>query len=173
MELNKEDSGERKFILVTNNENNICTEVCYPRISNVINGYYNIKREKIKGLGGKLKYYRTDFIEVSQTDKNKKLLTDKATDMLCIKEDTFDEIKTRNKYFRIFKSGSKYTGIIYDYLEIDAFKEFVNRIEGKFNVYIFSLGDDTFEEEFEDLSNKIKLFPIPEAIMRVYRRIFK
>lgn len=31
MELNREDGGNRKYILVTNNENNICEEVCYER----------------------------------------------------------------------------------------------------------------------------------------------
>lgn len=32
MELNREDGGNRKYILVTNNENNICEEVCYERL---------------------------------------------------------------------------------------------------------------------------------------------
>ena len=32
LQLNKEDGGNRKFILCTNNENNICTDVCYPRL---------------------------------------------------------------------------------------------------------------------------------------------
>lgn len=27
--------------------------------------------------------------------------------------------------------------------------------------------------EFEDLGNKVKLSPVPEAIMRVYRRVFR
>ncbi len=39
LEMNKEDGGNRKFILCTNNENNICRDVTYPRIANVINGY--------------------------------------------------------------------------------------------------------------------------------------
>ena len=39
LELNKQDGGNRKFILCTNNENNICTDVCYPRISKIIKGY--------------------------------------------------------------------------------------------------------------------------------------
>lgn len=173
LELNKEDEGKRKFIIATNNENNICIEVCYPRIHNIIKGYKNNKKEKVKGLGGNLRYYKTDFVDAKQTDKNKKLLTEKATDMLCIKEDTYDEVKAKNKHFRIFKRGKNYTGIIYDYMEINAFKKFIKKIDGKFSVYIFSLGDDTFDEEFEDLGNKVKLSPIPEAIMRVYRRVFK
>jgi adenine specific DNA methylase Mod len=36
MDLNKEDNGNRKFILVTNNENNICENVTIPRIMNSI-----------------------------------------------------------------------------------------------------------------------------------------
>lgn len=39
MELNKQDNGKRKFILCTNNENNICEDVTYPRVKNVIKGY--------------------------------------------------------------------------------------------------------------------------------------
>ena len=36
MDLNKEDSGERKFILITNNESNICRKVTIPRIQKAI-----------------------------------------------------------------------------------------------------------------------------------------
>ena len=35
------------------------------------------------------------------------------------------------------------------------------------------LEKNNFEEEFEDLEQKFKLSPIPEVILRVYRRIFK
>lgn len=38
MELNEEDSGNRRFILCTNNENNIATNICRERIYRVING---------------------------------------------------------------------------------------------------------------------------------------
>ena len=89
LKLNKEDGGNRQFILCTNNENNICTDVCYPRIEKVIEGYKNLKREKVEGLGGNLKYFKTSFVDAEPTDKNKKKLTDEATEMLCIKEGTF------------------------------------------------------------------------------------
>lgn len=51
MQLNKEDGGNRKYILCTNNENNICEEVTYQRLK-------NIQEE----LPHNLKYYKTDFI---------------------------------------------------------------------------------------------------------------
>ncbi len=39
MELNAEDRGERKFILVTNNESNICQQVTIPRVMKVAEKY--------------------------------------------------------------------------------------------------------------------------------------
>lgn len=39
MDLNKEDGGERKFILVTNNEDNICRKVTIPRVKACIAKY--------------------------------------------------------------------------------------------------------------------------------------
>ena len=38
MELNEKDGGNRRFILCTNNENNIATDICRERIYRVING---------------------------------------------------------------------------------------------------------------------------------------
>ncbi len=172
LELNREDTGKRNFILCTNNENNISTDVTHPRIANVIKGYTNPKGEKTGGLGGNLKYFKTKFVPADPTDKNKIELTKKVTEMLCIKEDTFEEVLV-NDSFKIFRSKKKYTGIIFDHHAIEDFKKAIQEIDGRFSVYIFSLGDDTFEEEFEDIKQKIKLSPIPEAILRVYRRIFK
>ena len=51
MQLNKEDGGNRKYILCTNNENNICEEVTYQRLKNIQNE-----------LPHNLKYFKTDFI---------------------------------------------------------------------------------------------------------------
>jgi len=172
LELNKEDGGNRQFILCTNNENNICTDVCYPRIKKVIEGYKSFKGGLVKGLGGNLKYFKTDFVDAEPTDRNKKKLTEEATEMLCIKEGTFESVLNR-KYFKIFKNSNHYTGIIFDQLAIPEFKKAIKNIKGKFSVYVFSLSDETFDEEFTDVRQKIKLSPIPEAILRVYRRIFK
>lgn len=51
-QLNKEDGGNRKYILCTNNENNICEEVTYKRLSNIQNDFPH-----------NLKYYKTDFVD--------------------------------------------------------------------------------------------------------------
>jgi len=173
MELNEEDDGNRKFILCTNNENNIATEVCYPRVKNIIEGYKNLKKDKIEGLGGNLKYFKTDFVDYKESiDRNKIKLTKEAVEMLCVKEGTFELIQGSND-FKIFKNHEHYTGIIFDQLAIKDFKKAIHDTKSKFSVYIFSLGDDSFEDEFEDIKQKVKLSPIPEAILKVYRRIYK
>ncbi len=178
MQFNKEDGGNRKFILCTNNEDNngtgykIAEDICYPRIKKVIKGYINLKGKKEKGLGGNLKYFKTDFVDAEPTDKNKIKLTKQATEMLCVKEGTFEK-DLDQKNFKVFKNTDHYTGIIFDQIAIPEFKKAIQSIKAKFSVYIFSLGDDTFDEEFEDMKQKVQLSPIPEAILRVYRRIFK
>lgn len=50
-QLNQEDGGNRKYILCTNNENNICEEVTYKRLTNIQ-----------KELPHNLKYFKTDFV---------------------------------------------------------------------------------------------------------------
>ena len=172
MILNKEDGdkGKRQFILCTNNENNIADEVCYPRIKKVIKGHTDYS--DITEIPSNLKYFKTDFVDAEPTDKNKKKLTEQATEMLCIREGTFGQVLDRRN-FKIFKNNKHYTGIIFDQLAIPEFKKAIKDLKGKFSVYVFSLGDDTFDDEFEDVRQKVKLSPIPEAILKVYRRIFR
>lgn len=56
MNLNAEDGGIRKFILCTNNENNICRDITYERIKRVI------ERDKYEAS---LKYFKLDFVPIS------------------------------------------------------------------------------------------------------------
>ena len=113
MQLNSEDGGHRKCILVTNNENNICEEVTYERNRRVIQGYTNAKGEEVPGLiKNSLRYYRTGFVGRSRSMQNMRKLVNLATDMLCIKEDlyteqtTFGEQKTHKGVFRYFDGKS-------------------------------------------------------------------
>lgn len=70
-QLNKEDGGNRQYILCTNNENNICEEVTYQRLKNIQ-----------ADLPHNLKYFKTDFIK--KFDENDRTL--KAQLMDYIKE---------------------------------------------------------------------------------------
>jgi adenine-specific DNA-methyltransferase len=172
LHLNKEDDGQRQFILCTNNENDICTDVCYPRIKKVVKGYSKPNEGVVSGLEGNLKYFKTSFIPQESTDKNKELLTKEATEMLCLRENAFEFVIEQEGY-KIYKNDKKYLGIILDQSLIEDFKKEAKKFDKQINVYVFSLTDEDFSEEFTDLKKKVKVCSIPEAILRVYRRIFK
>ena len=61
MELNS-DGGSRRFILCTNNENDICDKVTYPRVRTIITGIRPDGSKYSEGIPGNLKYFRTDFV---------------------------------------------------------------------------------------------------------------
>lgn len=171
MMLNKQDKGNREYILCTNNENKIAEAVCYPRIKKVIKG--DKSYPDITGFDSGLRYFKTDFVPALPTDKNKKNLVDKSTEMLCLKEDCFDEVK-KGKDFKIFNNAqSKHLGIVYDDEGIEPFKKEIKKTGKKFVVYVFSLDQSAREEEFEDVASFVELKPIPAVILNVYRKIFK
>ena len=172
LRLNEDDGGRRMFILGTNNENNICTDICYPRISKVIKGYNNGRGNKIKGFGGNLKYYTCDFVEAEPTDRNKRKLVNECTDMLCIRENIFDLVLDGEE-FKIFKKGDKYLGIVFHEDAIEPFKRAITKIKGDCNAYVFSMTDDPHKDQFISLVSKVTLCAIPEVILKVYREIFK
>lgn len=62
LELNQEDGGNRHFILCTNNENDICENVTYPRVKTVITGIRPDGSKYSDGIPANLKYYKTDFV---------------------------------------------------------------------------------------------------------------
>ena len=172
LELNKADGGNRQFILCTNNENDICTEVCYPRLKKVMRGYKLPKDGKVKGLGGSFKYFKTDFVDSEPTDKNKKAIVDRSTEMLCLKENCFELVK-EGKKFRIFRGFTgKYLGIVYYYDGIKSFGKEVTKLDRSVTTYVFSLGDAVDDDDFAELKGRVILKPIPSAILNTYRRIF-
>lgn len=167
MQLNKEDGGHRKYILCTNNEDNngdgkkIAEDICYPRI----------KVATQKNGGGSLKYYKTDFVDAEPTDENKEKMVAKSTEMLCLKEGCFDEVK-KGKDFKIFNNQGKYLGIIYTDDGIAPFQEAIRKLNKKASVYVFSLDESAREDEFKAVADLVELKPIPAVILNVYKRIF-
>lgn len=74
LEKNKEDGGNRHFILCTNNDGNICSEVTYPRICTVITGKRQDGSKYSDGIATNMKYYKTDFIDKESEDIYEDLL---------------------------------------------------------------------------------------------------
>jgi len=168
---NKQDKGERKFILCTNNENGIMDDVCYPRIKKVIDGHKEYP--EITNIKTNIKYFKTDFVSSDSTDKNKRDLVNKSAEMICIKEDIFDLVADGGLDYRIYQKGKKFLGVIFDIDAIADFKKEAEKHKGNFVVYCFSYTEATPEKEFKGLKNKYVLKPIPAVILRIYLEIFK
>ncbi len=180
MELNKEDGGNRKFILVTNNENNIIDDVCHPRLKTVITGMRRNNTKYSDGIKTNLRFFEVDYIEsLLSKDQSKYNLVERCDGLLNIMENIFDKVKY-GKNFNIYLnlSEEKTMGIYNNYYEENSFNEMLKRIE-EINVktkiiYYFSL-DNNIDEALENKVNeKIKgaiVKPIPSKIYEIYKRI--
>ena len=181
MQLNAEDGGHRQCILVTNNENNICEEVTYERNKRVINGYTTPKGVQVAGLKqNTLRYYKTDYISRDRTQRNMRDLVAAATDLLCIKEDLYEELPTFGRFrlkpqlARYFDNGRKHMLIIYREELIDEIAAEIKTLDfgGKrLKIYVFSPGRYAFNDNFREVSEKVELVALPAAIYDAYQKV--
>lgn len=172
LELNKEDGGHRRFILCTNNENNICTDVTYPRLKTVITGIRPDGTKYSDGLPANLYYFKTDFIEdQANTEQARYNLVEKVDSLLCIAEDVMEEVE-RNDYSSHFINGDKHLFIYNDYYNETKFDEFKQRVlsaTGQKIVYVYA-SDNNIDETLIE-GNDIELKPIPSKIYEIYKEI--
>ncbi|MBR1556177.1 MAG: site-specific DNA-methyltransferase [Prevotella sp.] len=181
MQLNAEDGGHRQCILVTNNENNICEEVTYERNKRVINGYTTPKGVQVAGLKqNTLRYYKTDYISRDRTQRNMRELVAAATDLLCIKEDLYEEQPTFGRFrlkpqlARYFRNDKRHMLIIYREELIDEIAAEIKTLDfgGKrLKIYVFSPGRYAFNDNFREVEDKVELVALPAAIYDAYQKV--
>ncbi|MBD3843635.1 MAG: site-specific DNA-methyltransferase, partial [Campylobacterales bacterium] len=96
--LKLRDRKNIKFILCTSNDDNerICEQATYPRLTNSINQY-----------GGNLRYFKTSLLKKSKSIKSlKNQLTRECVEMLCVKENIYNLVKETKEY-KIFLSNDE------------------------------------------------------------------
>lgn len=175
LELNKEDGGNRSFILCTNNENDICEEVTYPRIKKVMTGYREKGNKQIAGLGGSLKYFKTKFVKrSSNADDFKTRIANECTEMLCLREGVFEEIKATDQY-RIFQQGGKTLAVYYSIERsgLPSLKKVLDKVEGEKVLYCFTLDSRGLSKSEFSGWRDVALEPIPQKILDVYKQIYE
>jgi len=167
LELNKEDWWNRKFILSTNNENNICEEITYKRLKNVIKWY-----KKYKWFGWNLKYLKTDFIDKHKSNDDLKIrMVNRCSELLCLKENIWEEVSQKNKKIKLYKRNDKYLAILYDMFYFDEFKKVLSSLDKQVSIYAFS-HYKLLKEDFEDIWVSFEIEDIPDPILEVYDTIF-
>lgn len=144
MKLNSEDGGNRKFILCTNNENNICRDVTYERIKRVI------AKEDYKAS---LKYFKVDYLPISD-----KLYYEYADELLLhIRE--LVELENGINF-----NGNAEIAIVLTEKELDDFTQ--NIPETCKTIYVGHDVLPTEEQEKIFAKRKIKIKVIPEYYYR-------
>lgn len=165
LEYNQEKNKKCQFILVTNDEGKIMSEVCYPRL------------EKInKRFNAAVKYYKNSFVGkhniLDADDKDKIQLAHHAGEMLAIAENTLDQVK-KNDYWQLFENKDQMTAV-YFREEQDQFDEFIEEVlslKKPVAVYMFSWEERIDVTDFEDKKN-INLKTIPQPILEIYKQIY-
>ncbi len=206
LELNKKDYRNRLGIIVTNNEvdvktekallkqgiekgsaefesEGICNKITYPRLNKIINGFNDVNGNSIAGISSNnLRYYKSDFVSREPSLKNKRELTQSATELLCIKEDIYQEVHELEGYrfqaalARCFQKGGLYLLIIYRDDMIDQMIELIKVMatadsQVHFKVYIFSNGQYPYTEEFSEVLSYVTLCALPDAIYKAYQHV--
>lgn len=142
VQLNKEDGGNRKYILCTNNENNICEEVTYKRLKNIQ-----------KELPHNLKYLKTDYIPKISKDEDDLSIRKKVEKNIKELIELENHIEIDNQKYIIAESEEK-------------MEEDINRIE-KNGILFLPPGIFLSSTEQRKLDEKnIKLVNIPEYYFR-------
>lgn len=181
MQMNDGDGGHRIGILATNNENNICEDVTYPRNKKVIEGYVaNKTKLQIPGLThNNLRYYKTKLLPREQTTKNKHALMEAATELLCIKHNVYKERalfagrKLNRSRARFFDDGTTKILIIYRREDVECFAALLSEmhVDGKIIVYVFSDNNNVPVDNFADVADKVELCALPAAIYDAYKKV--
>lgn len=155
IDMNSEDDGNRKFILCTNNENDICENVTYKRLLNLFNGGQYTKSIKFN-----LKYYKTDFVPRLNNDeenieenllKNIKNLIqlengisiDNKKVKIILEEEEIDRFSQNNEEIKICQKLYISPDILLTAKQVNTFKEN--------NVEIYIIPEYYFDEEIKEV----------------------
>ncbi len=147
MQLNKEDGGNRKYILCTNNENNICEKITYQRMK-------NIQEE----LPHNLKYYKTEFIPKLSEDEE--ILSSKLLDYIkemvelenmCEIDGNSRRIILSDEDLNIALSEMKESGVLYIPSFILLTNEIKDSIEER-KLEVVTIPDYYFTEELREVN---------------------
>ena len=178
--LNQEDGGHRRCIIVTNNENGICENVTFERCKKAILGYSsNDPATQVGNINNSLRYYKTDFVGRERSSQNMRQLVYAATDLLCIKEDLYNEVKQfgslklKSSVARYFEGKDKRMLAIYNELAVPAIAEEIAKMDfsGKVKIYVFAPGNYAYDDEFYEVQNKVELCALPAAIYNAYQKV--
>ena len=165
-----------RFILCTNDEGKICSDYCYPRIKKVFkSGWKDKDNRKVMPIKGNLKYFKTTFVKKSVNKDDLKIrITQECTEMLCLRENIFNEIKKTVDY-RIFQDNGRIMAVYYSIGQdgLSKLKRDLDKMSGEKILYCFTLDPLGLEKDTFSDWRSVELEPIPQKILDVYKEIYE
>jgi len=137
--LNSEDEGSRRFILCTNNENQIAENVTQKRLKAVTKKVAGF--EEITGIEFNLDFFRINSVLKSENYDEKVLdFVELTAPFIQLNEDVF-EVVLETKTYRIYESNEKCVGIYLslDPIEMKEFRQQLLKQTGALIAYIATL----------------------------------
>ena len=131
-----------------------------------------------------LRYFKSDFVPSERTEINRRLLTARSTDLLCIKENCFINVSKdfdiNTKQAQMFTNGlGKYMIVVYHSRNQNEISEqlvaIIKSLETTeiIKVYAFSPERETIEDDFFEVADFIDAVPLPDSIYNAYRATFR
>lgn len=188
MDLNAKDGGRRQCILVTNDEGEfkddagatlpggICTNVTYPRVKKVIEGYTTIQGEKVEGVNENLAFFETKFVEDRALERYRRELSARSAEMLCLRESCYQEEAKTDKRWRSFTDGKgKRLVVVSDEFAASDLVPLLKADKRETVVYVFRFGDeeDPANEYGGEGLEHVTAKPVPDSLLALHRRIQK
>ena len=103
-----------------------------------------------------------------------------SVDLLYVKNDLYDVVprffgkklkKSAGRYFDDGRGGRML--VLFDETTVPSVAETIRgaSFKGKVKIYFFAHGDYAYNEEFEEVADKVELCALPAAIRNAYRRV--
>jgi adenine-specific DNA-methyltransferase len=172
LEMNREDGGERRFVLVANTERtegepkkNIARDVCAARVRKVIEGYRPADGAPVEGLGGNFAYLKTRTVPMHRLDER---LTDEMAwaDALLMADHPISPLKgtlgvsvhngTRVVYCADSKSGT-----------LSRLRKTL--VEASMPTTIVSWAPARIQDVVDEIGASAKIRGIPDDLRRTFR----
>jgi adenine-specific DNA-methyltransferase len=161
-----------QFILVTNNENNICEEVCYERLKRANEKY---------GYGSNLEYLKTELLEYDperHCDLDiRAFMVEKITEIIKVREACF-KIEPITNYLQKFVKDEKSVYVLHNVYDMkpqdykDAVEILATDSNDKINIYVLAMSNHAhYAQKLFKCGKQITFEPLPESFLKLLRKI--
>jgi adenine-specific DNA-methyltransferase len=172
-QLNADDGGTRRCILVTNNEGGICRDVTQPRCKAVLTGKW--ADGKHEPLPGSLRFYTMSFMKRRRNpDRMRMDVAAHTVDLVAVREMVVDEVKVSDDLAMLFGDGRSIAVVPTfdaDHKAVCALADKQVRDGDERRAYLFTWNSHGIEPEVAALWPGWEVQPLPAEMLAELRNL--